>query len=359
MGADWRFGISGSTWQIGNASMKMVQHLAGAVRHSVAGLAVLLCALPAGALPFGAQPAIFDFTITDHWRDRLVGNATDGYSVSTSGECTVTAKLPMNGPEILAYPFSTNAHVELTLGGFDTFCYLRDDPNFRRGDTNVTVHENDPTTGALLATFNLSWGNGVMNVAATMNFDALGGESAYGTQGNAGVSDISDQIEFYFNMGNRVSYEDDNVNIGGENTDYEITDPLGNPQSLEVGSVTGTVYIVTPIIEIKTPAEGAVVEGTGNGKVHFSGTVAGISPLASVSYYLNGDTNNEFSIIDSFASDVRSASWSTIIDLTNNSDAMPGTNALDVVVYDIYGGWESRSRTIFYVFTNSVDLQVT
>jgi hypothetical protein len=211
----------------------------------------------------------------------------------------------------------------------------------------------------LLETINLDWGSRVMNVSATMNFDAIGGESAYGTQGQAGVTDISDQIDFYLNIGNRESYTENYLDISGKNTDFELTDPLGNPQSLEVGSVTGTKIISSPIISIETPAVGAVVAGTGDGKVRFSGTASGISPLANVSYYLNGDTNNEFPVIESFASDVRSASWSTIIDLTNNSDAMPGTNTLHVIVYDIYGGWESRSRTIFYVFTNTVNLEVT
>jgi hypothetical protein len=211
----------------------------------------------------------------------------------------------------------------------------------------------------LLETINLDWGSGMMNVSATMNFDAIGGESAYGTQGQAGVTDIGDQIDFYLNIGNRESYTENYLDISGKNTDFELTDPLGNPQSLEVGSVTGTKIISSPIINIETPAVGAVVAGTGDGKVRFSGTVSGISPLANVSYYLNGHTNNEFPVIESFASDVRSASWSTIIDLTNNSDAMPGTNTLHVIVYDIYGGWESRSRTIFYVFTNTVNLEVT
>jgi Divergent InlB B-repeat domain len=334
--------------------MKIMQKHMTFLGQNFLAMALLLC-----VFPFWLNAATYEITVSDHWRDVLVGNRTEGYSVNTTGGCTVLATLPMNAPQIFAFPLSTNSHVELMLGSFDTIFYLRDDPNYKPGSTSVSIQENNPTTGALLETIDLDWGSGMMNISATMNFDAIGGESAYGTQGQAGVTDISDQINFYLNIGNRDSYTENYLNISGKNTDFEVTDPLGNPQSLEAGSVTGTKIISSPIISIETPAVGAVVEGTGNGKVHFSGTVAGISPLASVSYYLNGDTNNEFSIIDSFASDVRSASWSTIIDLTNNSDAMPGTNALDVVVYDIYGGWESRSRTIFYVFTNTVNLQVT
>jgi hypothetical protein len=305
------------------------------------------------------KAATYEITCSDHWRDVLVGNRTEGYSVNTTGGCTVLATVPIETADITADPFSTNSHVELMLGGFDMYFYLRDDPNYKRGDTSVSFHENDTNTGGLLESIDLSWMNNVLTISATINFDAIDGESAYGTQGSAGVTEINSQIDFYFNLGNRVSFHEPNLNLIGKNTDYEITDPLGNPQSLEVGSVTATSVIRSPVPYIGRPALETVVPGTGSGNVVFAGTVEGISPLASVSYYLNGDTNNEIPIIANFANSVTSASWSTIIDLASNSDAAPGSNELSVIVYDIYGGWGSRGREVLWAFTNTLSLNVT
>jgi hypothetical protein len=278
------------------------------------------------SLPFYLNAAPYEITCSDHWRDALAGNRTIGYSVRTTGGCTIQAWLPLETVDIAAEPFSTNSHVELMVGSFDTYFYLRDDPAYKQGNTSVTFHEISPSTGALLETVNLSWESNVLTVSATMNYDALAGESIFGTQGDAGPSEISDEVPFYFNIGNRVTFHS-TIELTGKNTDYEVTDPLGNFQSLEVGSVTTSRRISSPVAFIDKPALGTVISGKRSGKVIFAGTVSDISPLASISYCINDDTNNEIPIVPNFsAANVTSYSWSTEIDLMTNNDARPASN---------------------------------
>jgi hypothetical protein len=306
---------------------------------------------------FAAAP--YQIIVYDSWRDVLVGNKANGYSVNTTGRCTVFAALPIDAAGIRFSPVGTNSHVELTVGPFDTIFYLRDDPAFKRGDSSVTFHENNPATGAPMATFHLDWSTGVMLVGATIDIDAIDGEGDYGTPGAPGLTGIQDQIYFYFNIGNRASYTYNNLNIRGINTDREVTDPLGNPQSLEVGSVEGTVIITSPILSVDAPAFDTVVSATGNGKLLLSGSVTSVSPLQSIYYYINGDTGNELPIFTSSAQSVMSTDWSKVIELTNNGDVVQGSNKVSIIATDFYGGTETRSREFLYAFASNVEVRVT
>jgi hypothetical protein len=96
--------------------MKMMRKQIAFLRQNLLAMALLLC-----VLPFWLKAATYEITVSDHWRDELVGNRTEGYSVSTTGGCTVLATLPMDAPQIFAFPFSTNSHVELMLGRLTRF----------------------------------------------------------------------------------------------------------------------------------------------------------------------------------------------------------------------------------------------
>ncbi len=316
-------------------------------------ISLLACSLKAVA-------TTYELTASDHWADRIVGNAVEGYSVKTFGSCSISGVFQTESADLEADPISTNAHVEISLGSFDTYFYLRDDPGYKPGDTSATFREIDPADGAVTELVALSWGDNVVTISVTLNYDAIDGEGMFGTPGDPGLTGIQDyQIPFYYNIGNRISYNEPYLYFNGENRDVETVDRLGNPQSLETGVVTASRELTGPRPFIDDPPVLTTISGSTDSQIRFAGTVTSVSPLASVSYYLNSDSNNPIPIIASFPQTTTSASWSVLIDLASNNDAVEGSNTLHVQVEDIYGGGAGRSRKFLWAFTNQLHLQTT
>jgi hypothetical protein len=316
---------------------------------------------PAGsAVPIVAtNPSSIGFT--DTYTDSLANNPSVGPTVVTKGSGTISISLPLSGVDVSTF----DADTPFTLNVGPTFAVsttLGMDPAYRVGTNVATFTDTNSDTGAVIGKLIVKWTATNLLVTGTANFDFYGAEPLYGqpNAGMAGTTPIYDVVDVNVSL-DVFRYDDPNVFVTGSNTDKEVTDEIGNPRSLESGSITGAADFAPPWVTVMRPSLNAQI--TSSVIPLLAGSASDNQALASVWVTVNYDTNNSIELagpFDPFAR-VKSTSWGiSNLDLSQLPDpGSPGTNVLQFYAIDASGNISGIvTRDVFWKLATNLMLQI-
>ncbi|HEY3863334.1 MAG TPA: hypothetical protein VGO59_15755 [Verrucomicrobiae bacterium] len=116
---------------------------------------------------------------------------------------------------------------------------------------------------------------------------------------------------------------------------------------------SGTIDSISPQLAITSPAAALNVYDS-NTVVELNGTASGTVAITNLACIVNGAAGNPISLAPSLPS--RSVKWMARVDLSQAG--RPGTNVLAFIAQDLHGSQAAVTRTVRWIETNKVTLNV-
>jgi hypothetical protein len=310
---------------------------------------------------------------TDTWKDAGAYDATDQTdNVNTAGSFSVKISLSLGGVDLGPADAGTSFSLSIGPAGSTTQIIsdtLGDAGNYSAGKTSATFpisYLNSEGTEVTNGSVTVSWTATTISVTGSASGDILGQEPMFffGMDTNVTLNstvtgvyyEVSVTLDASDNGGGTFNYDNPNVPVTGNDKETEWNPPDGSgPYSLESGSVTGTADLIPPTVTITAPAANFEVYDA-NPVINLTGHASDNVSLASVVYFVNGDTNNTFQIDQADELPTNSIAWTASVDLSQVGSV--GPNVVTVIAYDTSGNQASVSRAFLWVETNSAVVTV-
>jgi hypothetical protein len=321
-----------------------------------------------------ASVATTAISFTDSWKD----TATTDYQAGTTGSGKLAISLPWVGvpaitsSNVIVSDIDSNSLFSISIGAVGNPLPIVPGPF--SAALKFTTNKNGGSAlfpilltngqGDMVSNGNLTVSWTATNIAVTAACDVdFAGEEAYltnnsdgmpGTQSLSGISEIT--LVLGDNNGGLFTYDNTNVPLTGKNTQTIYTNGDGTTFLMESGSMTGAADFTPPKVAITSPKAGFAVYNA-NSIITLEGTASDNVSVASIQYYLNGDTANPVEI-DSDELPTNSLAWTNEVDFSQPPGHL-GTNVVTVFAVDTSGNVSSNvSRTFLWISNNAATVSV-
>jgi len=326
-----------------------------------------------------ASGAATGVSFTDTWKD----TAANDYQAGTTGSGSLSISLPLSGlPDItstglVVSNIDTNSVFSISVGPLGNPLPLvsgtmgsaqKFTANKNGGSAVFPIFMPYGLTDTKLLSngvVTVSWTATTIAVTGSFSADIFGEDATFasnsdgkpGTQAISGIYEMSLILDASGNDGGTFAYDNPLVPVAGKNTETEHTNVDGATFPMESGRMTGTADFIAPKVAITTPKASFAVSNQ-NSILDVGGTASDNVNVASVRYYLNGDTAGLLEIDQLDQLPTNSLAWTAEVNLSQ-SPGRPGTNVFTVYAVDTSGNVSlSQSRTFSWIQTNAASLSV-